>query len=184
MEGRCVGLARSLQGRSPGHFPSFNKSKPGNTNPNARLTVCYTLEEDDQSHGHSTSPFDDDARAAIRSRSARSLIALPLPGRGCGSFRQRAQHGFAGRGSWLATGPENCLLLLRSTGWMRRRREMMPGGETPTPRRGRISGREMLARRKTSAATLRKRGGGVSESRRGPPCNLHMVSCREFFSAV
>src|SRR3954447_21788184 len=64
---------------------------------------------------------------------------------------------------------------------MRRRREMMPGGETPTPRRGRISGREMLARRKTSAATLRKRGGGVSESRRGPPCNLHMVSCAEFF---
>src|SRR3954471_6026710 len=48
-EGRCAGLARGLQGRSPGHFPLFNKSKPGNTNPNARLTVCYTLEEDDQS---------------------------------------------------------------------------------------------------------------------------------------
>ena len=39
---RCAGLARGLQGRSPGHFPSFNKSKPGNTNPNARLTVRHT----------------------------------------------------------------------------------------------------------------------------------------------
>src|SRR4051812_50066308 len=43
---------------------------------------------------------------------------------------------------------------------MRRRREMMPGGETPTPRRGRISGREMLARQKTSAATLVREGAG------------------------
>src|SRR3954469_7899391 len=40
--GARAGLARGLQGRSPGHFPSFDKSKPGNTNPNARLTVRHT----------------------------------------------------------------------------------------------------------------------------------------------
>src|SRR3954447_19193432 len=101
-----------------------------------------------------------------------------------GSFRRPKQYGRTGRAGWVVGGPENCLLLLRSTGWMRRRREMMPGGETPTPRRGRISGREMRARRKTSAATLRKRGGGVSESRRGSLCNLDMVSCADFFSAA
>src|SRR4051795_9683871 len=50
-----------------------------------------------------------------------------------GSFRAPKQYGGTGRAGWLAAGPENCLLL-RSTGWMRRRREMMPGGETPTPR--------------------------------------------------
>src|SRR3954451_20667596 len=98
-----------------------------------------------------------------------------------GSLRRPKRYGRPGRASWVVGGPENCLLLLRSTGWMRRRREMMPGGETPTSRRGRISGREMRARRKTSAATLRKRGGGVSESRRGSLCNLDMVSCADFF---
>src|SRR3954447_9376746 len=36
--------------------------------------------------------------------------------------------------------------------------------------------------RKDSALRPRARGGGVSESRRHVPCNLDLVSCREFFS--